>query len=137
MANARLIQGTRTMGCPYWPNLAPHWQWLWARGLCWITCSGHRDDESTTHCLWALLIMVHSESHLYIPPLALVAVFSGNKNIKSRLRQMLHMHESLKTAKATGLESALKDRNTAIIGNTLHFESKSFNIARPGIDIIS
>jgi hypothetical protein len=27
--------------------------------------------------------------------------------------------------RATGLEQALKDRNTAIIGDTLHFESES------------
>lgn len=31
-------------------------------------------------------------------------------------------------AKATGLEQALKANNTAIIGNTLHFESGSFKV---------
>jgi hypothetical protein len=39
-------------------------------------------------------------------------------------------HNSFKAARATGLEQVLKDRNTAIIGNTLHFESKSSRLVR-------
>jgi hypothetical protein len=34
-------------------------------------------------------------------------------------------NDGVKTAGATGLEHVLKGKNTAIIGNTLHFESES------------